>query len=107
MVKKKSRSNSLTRENILKELNFRRKELAQLYSARRIGLFGSFARGQATSKSDIDILVELEEPTFDHFMDLKFTLERLWRRNVDLITLDALKPRLKSAIEHEIIYAEG
>jgi predicted nucleotidyltransferase len=107
MKTRKKKSRTLTCHAILEELSARKTELATLYSARKIGVFGSFARGQATALSDIDLLVELDEPTFDNFMDLKFALEKLWGRKVDLVTLDALKPRLKSAIQNELIYAEG
>lgn len=51
-----------------------RSELRERFSVTRIGVFGSFARGEERPDSDVDILVELAEPTFDHFMDLKFRL---------------------------------
>jgi len=71
----------------------------------RIGIFGSFARGNAGPESDVDILVELKEPTFDHYMDLKFYLEDILGLSVDLVLHDAIKPRLKPIIEPEVIYA--
>lgn len=50
------------------------------YGVRRIGLFGSYCRGEQTETSDVDILVEFEddEKTFDNYMDLKFFLEDLF-----------------------------
>jgi len=69
----------------------------------RIGLFGSFARKNAGPESDVDILVELKEPTFDHYMDLKFYLEELLQRQVDLVLHDAIKRRLKTIIEQEVV----
>jgi len=53
----------------------------------------------------VDILVELAEPTFDNYMDLKFYLEDILSRPVDLIIADTVKPRLKPIIEQEVIYA--
>ncbi|MDP2647249.1 MAG: nucleotidyltransferase family protein [Desulfobacterales bacterium] len=82
-----------------------RNELTIRFTVQRIGVFGSFARGNAGSKSDVDILVELKEPTFDHYMDLKFYLEEKLDRSVDLVLHDAVKPRLRSIIEHEVVYA--
>ncbi len=73
----------------------------------RIGLFGSFVHGQANSDSDIDIVVDLAEPSFDHYMDLKFFLEDLFGRSVDLVLADTVKPRLKPVIKREVMYAEG
>ncbi|MFZ3046025.1 MAG: nucleotidyltransferase domain-containing protein [Desulfatirhabdiaceae bacterium] len=47
------------------------------------GVFWSFARGDAGPESDVDIVVELTGPTFDHYMDLKFRLEAVLKRPVD------------------------
>ena len=54
-----------------------REELSERFTVIRIGLFGSFARGDEGPESDVDIIVELAEPTFDHYMDLKFRLQLL------------------------------
>ncbi len=80
-------------------------ELKQRFSVKRIGVFGSSARGEDSSKSDIDVIVELSEPTFDNYMDLKYRLEELLQRPVDLVIADTIKPRLKPIIEREVIYA--
>jgi len=82
-----------------------RDELTEQFTIQRIGVFGSFARGDERADSDVDIIVELAEPTFDHYMDLKFRLEEILRRQVDLVMADTIKPRVRSVIEHEIIYA--
>jgi predicted nucleotidyltransferase len=79
--------------------------LQRRFSAKRIGLFGSCAREGARPDSDIDILVELGEPTFDHYMDLKFCLEELLGAPVDLVMADCLKPRLRPIIAKEVVYA--
>lgn len=67
--------------------------------ARRSAIFGSFARGEATPESDIDILVDLPEDQslFDH-VGLKFKLEDALGRSVDLVSYRAIKPRLKADI---------
>jgi predicted nucleotidyltransferase len=52
-----------------------RLELSERFTVKRIGVFGSFARDDAGPESDVDIVVELVEPTFDHYMYLKFRLE--------------------------------
>lgn len=77
------------------------------YHVRRIGVFGSFARGEEKESSDIDILVEFERgsKTFDNYMDLKFFLEDLFNRKVDLVTVEALRPQLKDNILGEVVYA--
>ena len=94
-------------QDILEELSHRGAELKRRFSVRRIGLFGSVVRGELREGSDIDVLVELDEPTFDHYMDLKFYLQRLFGAEVDLVTVESIKPRMRAAIEEEVIYAEG
>jgi predicted nucleotidyltransferase len=88
--------------SILKE---KQSKIASRFSVRRIGVFGSFARGTAGPESDVDILVELNKPTFDNYMDLKFYLEEVLNHPVDLVIHDAVKPRLKPIIEKEVVHA--
>lgn len=91
--------------NIVMELTAMRRELSDSFTVKRIGVFGSCARGDDGPRSDVDIIVDLAEPTFDHFMDLKFRLEDVLNRPVDLVMADTIKPRLRAIIEHEVIYA--
>lgn len=81
-----------------------RPELEEKYTVRNIGVFGSFSRGDVSPDSDVDIIVELGEQTFDHYMDLKFRLEELLSRPVDLVVAETVKPRLRPVIERETIY---
>lgn len=55
-------------------------------------------------KSDIDILVTFSEPTFDHYMDLKFYLEDIFERSVDIVMEKTVKERLKKIILQETLY---
>ena len=93
------------REEILKRLQERQEEMRALFSVLRIGLFGSYLHGNEGEKSDIDLVVDLAEPTFDHYMDLKFYLEALFERPVDLVLSDTIKPRLELVIKKEATYA--
>ena len=95
----------LGREEILQKLQARQDEMRTRFSVRRIGLFGSYLQGTASQTSDIDLVVDLAEPTFDHYMDLKFYLEALFERPVDLVLSDTIKPRLKPVIQKEVAYA--
>ena len=76
------------------------------FSVRRIGIFGSFARGEEKDSSDIDIIVEFERPTFRNFMDLSFYLEDLLGRQVDLVTVKGLHPRIRPYVEKDVIWSE-
>jgi uncharacterized protein len=91
--------------DILRVIREKQPELARRFSVRRIGVFGSFVRGGARPESDVDILVELSEPTFDHYMDLKFFLEEALNRSVDLVMAETVKPRLRPIIQKEVVYA--
>lgn len=77
------------------------------YGVRRLGLFGSQARGEATSDSDLDFIVEFETKTFDAYMDLKVFLEELFHHKVDLVLVDTIKRRLRPSILKEAVYAQG
>jgi len=93
------------KKNVLLAIKAMRQELTERFTVKRIGVFGSFARGDEGPGSDLDIIVELEEPTFDHYMDLKFRLEEVLNRPVDLVLADTVKPRLRPIIEREVVYA--
>jgi len=79
----------------------------KIFGVKQIGLFGSFVRLSQKSKSDIDILVEFKKgkKTFDNYMGLKFFLQKLFRRKVDLVIKEALKPQIKPHILKEAQYA--
>jgi len=95
----------LKSDEILNFLKQHKKDLETRFSVKRIGLFGSVLHGSAGGKSDADILVELANPTFDHYMDLKFFLEDRLGMPVDLVLADSLKPRIKPIITREVAYA--
>lgn len=77
------------------------------FGVRSLGLFGSFAHGDNTETSDLDLVVEFEKKTFDAYMDLKLFLESLFGRRVDLVLADALKPRLRGPILEDAVHAPG
>jgi predicted nucleotidyltransferase len=67
----------LSSHQILETLARKAPQLRRL-GVRRIGLFGSFRRGDQRYDSDLDFLVILDHPTFDRYMDTKFFLEISW-----------------------------
>jgi hypothetical protein len=81
-------------------------EIKERFAVRRIGLFGSFVRGEETKESDIDILVELKDPTFRNFMNLAFFLEDLFGRRVDLLTPEGISHRIRPNVEKEVVWAD-
>lgn len=81
-------------------------ELRSRFGVRRLAVFGSFARDEATPLSDVDILVELERPLGWEIVDLHDYLEEVLGVQVDLVTEGALqrKPRLWESIRRDLIY---
>jgi hypothetical protein len=95
---------TLDRASILGVIDAHADELRRL-GAKSLALFGSMARGEGSESSDIDLLVELEPKTFDSYMDVKFFLEGILGRKVDLVLADALKPRLRPMILADAVHA--
>jgi len=71
---------------------------------KRSAVFGSLARGEYTSDSDVDLLIELErDKSLLDFIALKNKLEEVLKKKVDLVEYKAIKPRLKAKILEEQI----
>lgn len=72
--------------------------LISMFHVSKLGYFGSYATGQATEESDVDILVEFDKPIGWAFFDLQDLLEKELNLKVDLVTLAGLKEKLKPLI---------
>jgi hypothetical protein len=99
---------TLTRAQIRAYLQHEYPFLRREYGIRRIGLFGSFASGQQTDASDIDLFIEFERPLGFRFIELAEYLERLFGRKCDILTPVGLQtirlPHVAQAIEESIDY---
>jgi uncharacterized protein len=95
---------AMSKEEIIRKLRDNGAEL-QKFKLKRLALFGSYARGNASAGSDLDFLVEFEEKTFDHYMELKFFLEDLFSCHVDLVLPNTIKPRLRDNIMRDLLDA--
>jgi len=98
----------VAKESIMNLISRNGKEIRK-FGVKKLWIFGSFVRGEQREESDVDILVEFEKgkKTFDNYMELKFFLEDLLGVEVDLITVEALKPRFRDAIWREAVPIEG
>jgi hypothetical protein len=94
-----------TKQDILTLLEHNQLRL-RAFGVKRIGLFGSFVRGEQRPNSDIDLLVEFVSgrKTFDNFMDLSFFLEDVFERRIELVTLESLSPYIGPHILKEVEY---
>ena len=90
---------------VLEILNIIKPQLATRYHIRRFGLFGSVIRGEQTPDSDIDILVEFDNPpSIFGFLELEEKLEEALHAPVDLVDIEGLKPLLRPKILSEVQY---
>ena len=82
-------------------------EIVRGFGVRRIGIFGSFARGDESPESDVDVFVEFQpgKKTFDNYMGLKNFLESLFGRKVDLAAYEGLNPHIRENVVEGVIYA--
>lgn len=93
----------LTKDSIVRQLVDNKAALDRM-GVQSLALFGSYARGVPQPASDLDFLVELNPKTFDNYMDLKFFLEDLFQKPVDLVLKSALKPQLRDSITRELVH---
>lgn len=94
----------MNRAQILGRLSRNFDQIGERFSVKALSLFGSAARDEHGKGGEIDVLVEFAEaPTFDRYMDLKFFLESLCDASVELVTKDAVRPRMWPLIERNLI----
>jgi len=94
----------MNRQAVLTRLKGSVEEIRQRFSVKSLSIFGSIARDEAIDNSDVDVLVTFnQKASFDIFMDLKFYLEDLLGTSIDLVTDKALRPKVRQAIEREMI----
>mgnify|MGYP001558602332 CR=1 FL=1 len=105
MIKQKK---VLTKEEIFDTLR-KHRDILSKYKVRKIGLFGSFVRGEHGEKSDIDFFADFEEPSVENFMGLLSFLEDLFGRRVEILTPAGVESirinHVKEEIKKSITYA--
>ena len=92
--------------DVLELLKTHGAEIKERFAVKRIGIFGSHARGEQKATSDIDILVEFDTPTYENFISLIYFLEDLTGKTIDLVTSRGLSPYLRSTVTREVIWCE-
>ena len=95
----------MKRDEILRRLSENRLYIQQHFDVEKVGLFGSYAKGVATDRSDIDIYVEFRHKSFDNVVGLWTFLEDLYGKKVDLFYRHkANNSVILSNIQREVIY---
>jgi predicted nucleotidyltransferase len=95
--------NKQTVKDILKK----NREIFKKYKVKSVALFGSYVRNEQKDNSDIDLLVEFNENTYDNFINLIFSLEGLLQKEVCVVTPDSISPYIKAQVLREAEKIEG
>jgi predicted nucleotidyltransferase len=93
-----------TREEILSLLTKNKSKLENKFKVRRMALFGSYARGEQQSDSDVDILVDIDPSVGLEFVILAEQIEQMLGLPVELVSRRAIKPNKLKYIEQDLIY---
>lgn len=96
-----------TIEEIKKILAEHKRELREEYKVKKIGVFGSYVRGEQNDESDLDVLVEFEAPVGFEFIHLADFLEQILGIKVDLTTPDGIKQNRWEYIKEDLIYVQA
>ena len=107
-LRMKKQRESLTKDEILDVIR-KQKDILAKYKVREIGLFGSFVRGEQGDRSDIDLIVDFEEPSIENFMGLASFYENLFGKKVEILTpagVDSIRINyIREEIKKSIVYA--
>ncbi len=98
----------LTRKGIIDILREKQPYLRDNFGVKKIGLFGSYAKGQGKRNSDIDIFVEFKRPMGFKFMEFADYIEKLLGRKADILTLPGVSSirvkKISKDIKKSIVY---
>jgi uncharacterized protein len=94
----------MTKQEILNYLSSHKEKFHNDYGVVKIGLFGSFARDQATLNSDIDLVIEMNPKSFEKRIAFKREIESDLNRSLDVGYMSALRSFIAKEVAKDIIY---
>ena len=104
-MKQKNNRTKKSIEEVKEILKMHKSELRQKFAVKKIGIFGSYVRGEQRGRSDVDVLVEFNElPDVFLMIDLEDYIKNLLKTKVDLVRKNAIRPELKDIISTEVVY---
>ena len=95
----------MKKQDALNFLESHKQIIIERFGVKHLALFGSIVRDEAREDSDLDVLVEFEGgESYRNYFDLLFYLEDQLHCEIDLVSLDTVRPQLKPYIEKEALY---
>jgi len=95
----------MDKKYILEHLKNHYQEFKDIYKIEKIGLFGSYARDEATINSDVDICIKTDYTDLFALVHLKEDLKNILNADIDIVRVrEKMNPYLKNRIEKEAIY---
>jgi len=98
----------LTKDEVIRRLRVHQPYMSSNYGLKSIGLFGSYATGTPTEESDIDLIVEFDQPIGLKFIEFTEYLENLLEKRLDILTPVGLKsirnPKIAQTIRENVVY---
>lgn len=92
----------------IQEIKDKTAPIFKQYGVRRAAVFGSVAKGNAGPQSDVDVLIEIDQPLgLLTYARLNYTLEDVLQKKVDLVKKNAIKPAFKDSILENLVYIYG
>lgn len=96
----------MNKEQIIQQLKFIKPILQERYGVNELALFGSYSRNEATSSSDIDLLIGFEKPSAESLFSSYDLLQECFSDiHVQIVSKGAIKPHYYKAIQGDLIYA--
>jgi len=93
-------------EKIQEKLKSMKTELKEKYGIEKIGIFGSYVKGEQSEGSDLDVLVTFNKPIgLFKLVEMENELSEQLGVKVDLVTKSSLKPRIRDRVTNEVVYA--
>ena len=94
----------MTQSELLEKLSNVKEELQEQFGIEKIALFGSYARDEASEKSDIDIaIMKVDNKDYFNRVQAKYYLEKLFQKKVDIGYFDSMRPIIQKYIEKDLI----
>lgn len=95
----------MTQSELLKKLSDAKDVLHEQFGISKFALFGSYARGEATENSDVDIVIlEMHKKDLTKRLEAKAYLEKTLHKKIDIGYFDSMKTFIKNRIQKDFIY---